>query len=60
MKLGGRSVGAESVAFYVRVLRAMGLTSSDAAAFSAETLKALVQRAIDTHLVDNDLQAVAA
>ena len=47
--LGGRDVGASSAEFHVRIFRAIGLTSADAAELSAETFKALVQTAIDLH-----------
>lgn len=60
LRLGGRSITAESAEFHVRIFRAIGLTAADLGELSAESLKALVQKAIDLHALSCEPEAQAA
>jgi hypothetical protein len=60
LHLGGPNIAPESAEFHVRIFRAIGLTPADVAAFSAESLQALVQKAIELHALGSEPEAIAA
>ncbi|MDR3613708.1 MAG: hypothetical protein P4L53_09075 [Candidatus Obscuribacterales bacterium] len=60
LHLGGRTISAASAEFHIRIFRAVGLTSADVATLPAESLKALVQKAIDIHARSCEPEATAA
>ena len=62
LHLGGPNIVAESAEFHVRIFRAIALTRADVASLSADSLKALVQKAIDMHALafEPDAKAKAA
>jgi hypothetical protein len=60
LHLGGPNIAPESAEFHVRIFRAIGLTPADVAALSAESLQALVQKAIDMHALGSEPEAIAA
>jgi hypothetical protein len=60
LHLGGPNIAPESAEFHVRIFRAIGLTRDDVAAVSAESLQALVQKAIELHALGSEPEALAA